>query len=209
MQISFQFDDFFLQKLSKFIDWFFNFSLLQIWKEGMSFDAFYRKRKALSQYLPPSERHKLKVERPRPAPVNSPLRTVVEKGDNQTESSSPLTSSATASSGKRRPSDPMDSEADISNDGSRMNLGSNEEFLSNGEAQPPMKRSNTVNGNNGSTVNGNNGVTSVTEVETASSMTTSSWVCDQNNERKKEKSAFWTKRIFCLCELCELKYWSH
>ena len=140
----------------------------------MSFDAFYRKRKALSQYLPPSERHKLKVERPRPAPVNSPLRTVVEKGDNQTESSSPLTSSATASSGKRRPSDPMDSEADISNDGSRMNLGSNEESLSNGEAQPPMKRSNTVNGNNGSTVNGNNGVTSVTEVETASSMTTSS-----------------------------------
>lgn len=141
----------------------------------MSFDAFYRKRKALSQYLPPSERHKLKVERPRPAPVNSPLRTVIEKGDNnQTESSSsPLTSSGT--SGKRRPSDPMDSEADISNDGSRMNLGSNEhESLSNGEAQPPMKRSNTVNGNNGSTVNGNNGVT-VTEVETtSSSMTTSS-----------------------------------
>jgi len=100
---------------------------------------------------------------------------VIEKGDNnQTESSSsPLTSSGT--SGKRRPSDPMDSEADISNDGSRMNLGSNEhESLSNGEAQPPMKRSNTVNGNNGSTVNGNNGVT-VTEVETtSSSMTTSS-----------------------------------
>ena len=165
----------------------------------MSFDAFYRKRKALSQYLPPSERHKLKVERPRPAPVNSPLRTVIEKGDNnQTESSSsPLTSSGT--SGKRRPSDPMDSEADISNDGSRMNLGSNEhESLSNGEAQPPMKRSNTVNGNNGSTVNGNNGVT-VTEVETtSSSMTTSSWFMSVKwpeqdfNERKRKKVHFET-----------------
>ena len=44
----------------------------------------------------------------------------------------------------------------MSNDGSRMNVE-----VSNGEAQPPMKRSNTVNGNgNGSstTVNGNNGV---------------------------------------------------
>jgi len=135
-----------------------------IWKEGMSFDAFYRKRKALSQYLPPSERHKLKVERPRPAPVNSPLRQVIEKGESE---SSPLTSANNTNSGKRRPSDPdSESGADVSNDGSRMEW--------NGEAQPPMKRSNTVNGSNGNgsatspVTNGNNGV-----VETSTSMTTS------------------------------------
>ena len=127
----------------------------------MSFDAFYRKRKALSQYLPPSERHKLKVERPRPTQVNSPIRTVIERSstENSLQEAPNLTTANTA--GKRRPSDP-DSEADISNDGSRMNLE-----VSNGEAQPPMKRSNTINGN-GATVNGNNGVEeTVTEVQTS------------------------------------------
>ncbi len=33
------------------------------WKEGMKVEADYRKRKQLAQYLPPSERHKLRTER--------------------------------------------------------------------------------------------------------------------------------------------------
>ena len=151
----------------------------------MSFDAFYRKRKALSQYLPPSERHKLKVERPRPAPVNSPLRQVIEKGESE---SSPLTST-TSSSGKRRPSDPdSESGADVSNDGSRMEW--------NGEAQPPMKRSNTVNGSNGNgsaatspVTNGNNGV-----VETSTSMTTSWTMIYKNKQNTIQERTTTTKK---------------
>ena len=152
----------------------------------MSFDAFYRKRKALSQYLPPSERHKLKVERPRSAPVNSPLRQVIEKGESE---SSPLTSANNTNSGKRRPSDPdSESGADVSNDGSRMEW--------NGEAQPPMKRSNTVNGSNGNgsatspVTNGNNGV-----VETSTSMTTSWTMIYKNKQNTIQERTTTTKKV--------------
>ena len=134
----------------------------------MKVEAFYRKRKQLSQYLPPSERHKLKVERPRPSnsALNSPARSAVDRpavgtpanvtGAPANTDSSLVDSPGTqtggqgGSGGKRRPSDP-DSEADmgLSGDSSRM-TGLSE--VTNGENQPPLKRSNTANEN---PVNGN------------------------------------------------------
>ena len=117
----------------------------------MKVEAFYKKRKQLSDYLPPSERHKLKVVKT--SNVNSPARTVVDKSNDNSLAESPMTTSVT-SGGKRRPSDP-DSEADMSGDSSRMNC----EVASNGEAQPPMKRSNTASNTStdASMTNGSNG----------------------------------------------------
>jgi len=46
---------------------------IEVWKEGMKVDANYSKRKQLASYLPPSERHKLKVSRPSiPSPSTTP-----------------------------------------------------------------------------------------------------------------------------------------
>ena len=69
-------------------------------------DAFYRKRKQLSQYLPASERHKLKPERP-PRPlagsaVNSPVRTVIQSNENSL-SESPLPAAQAPTSGLNAP----------------------------------------------------------------------------------------------------------
>ena len=138
----------------------------QVWKDGMKVEASYRKRKHLSQYLPPSERYKLKVERPRPAAaaggsaVNSPARTDVDRSAVSAGATSDTSlvespSSGPASTGKRRPSDP-DSEADmsLSGDSARMTSSGHPE-VTNGEAQPPMKRSNTANE---APINGSNGL---------------------------------------------------
>lgn len=123
----------------------------------MKVEAFYRKRKQLSQYLPPSERHKLKVERPRPNPtqnsVNSPARTVIDKSNENSLTEAPNS----AGTNKRRPSDP---DSEMSGDSSREIVqsgnGNNVESVTNGEAnQPPMKRSNTTNE---TPMNGNNGL---------------------------------------------------
>ena len=108
---------------------------LQVWKEGMKVEAFYKKRKQLSEYLPPSERHKLKVVKS--SNVNSPARTLVDKSNENSLAEAPIAASVTPTGGKRRTSDP-DSEADMSVDNSKMNCE-----VANGEAQPPMKRSNT------------------------------------------------------------------
>ena len=83
-----------------------NAFIFQVWKEGMRVDAFYRKRKQLSQYLPASERHKLKPERP-PRPlagsaVNSPVRTVIQSNENSL-SESPLPAAQTPTSGLNAP----------------------------------------------------------------------------------------------------------
>ena len=72
----------------------------------MRVDAFYRKRKQLSQYLPASERHKLKPERP-PRPlagsvVNSPVRTVIPSNENSL-SESPLPVAQAPTSGLNAP----------------------------------------------------------------------------------------------------------
>ena len=104
----------------------------------MKVEAFYKKRKQLSEYLPISERHKLKVVKS--SNVNSPARTLVDKSNENslTEAPAPaIAASVTPTGGKRRTSDP-DSEADMSVDNSKMNCE-----VANGEAQPPMKRSNT------------------------------------------------------------------
>jgi len=79
---------------------------ITVWKEGMRVDAFYRKRKQLSQYLPASERHKLKPERP-PRPlagsaVNSPVRTVIQSNENSL-SESPLPVAQNPTSGLNAP----------------------------------------------------------------------------------------------------------
>ena len=134
----------------------------------MKVEAFYRKRKQLSQYLPVSERHKLKPERPPRQPntgsaVNSPVRTVISNDNSLSES--PITTSGnttatgttptshTGNAGKRRPSDP-DSEADMSLGGGDNSTMSSISEVTNGEqAQPPMKRSNTANE---TPMNGNN-----------------------------------------------------
>ena len=129
----------------------------------MKVEAYYKKRKQLSEYVPPAERHKLKVVKT--SNVNSPARAVVDKSNENSlaESPLPVTSNPgfeshlgqTKPGGKRRPSDP-DSEAEISGDSSRMNCET-----SNGEAQPPTKRSNTINSNTNtdesSMTNGSNG----------------------------------------------------
>ena len=101
----------------------------------MKVEAFYKKRKQLSEYLPPSERHKLKVVKS--SNVNSPARTLVDKSNENSLAEAPIAASVTPTGGKRRTSDP-DSEADMSVDNSKMNCE-----VANGEAQPPMKRSNT------------------------------------------------------------------
>ena len=128
----------------------------------MKVEAYYKKRKQLSEYVPPAERHKLKVVKT--SNVNSPARAVVDKSNENSlaESPLPVTSNPgfeshlgqTNPGGKRRPSDP-DSEAEISGDSSRMNCET-----SNGEAQPPTKRSNTISNTNtdeSSMTNGSNG----------------------------------------------------
>lgn len=127
----------------------------------MKVEAFYRKRKQLSEYLPASERHKLKVERTRgpaaavaasvtSAAQNSPARTVIDKSNDNSLLDSPAALNATVvTSGKRRPSDP-DSEADmsLSGDSSRMPI----EVTNGEEAQPPMKKSNTTATSNGNSL---------------------------------------------------------
>ena len=129
----------------------------------MKVEAFYRKRKQLSQYLPPSERHKLKVERGTPRQLQTPAavasanaaaasnpRTVV---DNSLGESPVAPTGTTGTAGKRRPSYP-DSEAEMSLSGDSTRLSGLDE-VTNGEAQPPMKRSNTAND---APMNGNNGL---------------------------------------------------
>ena len=96
----------FEQKLYLFIYFYLDAFIFQVWKEGMRVDAFYRKRKQLSQYLPASERHKLKPERP-PRPlagsaVNSPVRTVIQSNENSL-SESPLPAAQTPTSGLNAP----------------------------------------------------------------------------------------------------------
>lgn len=140
----------------------------------MKVEAFHKKRKQLSEFLPPSERHKLKVERPRPsaAAINSPARAVVlEKSNDNSLMESPSTTTGSMA-GKRRPSDPeTETEMSLSGDSSRMTTagaaqggtsavsgtGNNGGFnnVTNGEAQPPLKRSNTANE---TPMNGNNGL---------------------------------------------------
>ena len=146
----------------------------------MKVEAFYRKRKQLSQYLPPSERHKLKVERPRPSAsalaaansaLNSPSRTVIDRSNensllespNTTNQGTPLTTTTTMTAGKRRPSD-LESDVDmsLSGDSSMSNAVCNNPNMNNSEvtngseqSQPPMKRSNTANE---TPMNGNNGL---------------------------------------------------
>jgi len=153
---------------------------ITVWKEGMKVEAFYRKRKQLSQYLPPSERHKLKVERPRPSAsalaaansaLNSPSRTVIDRSNensllespNTTNQGTPLTTTTTMTAGKRRPSD-LESDVDmsLSGDSSMSNAVCNNPNMNNSEvtngseqSQPPMKRSNTANE---TPMNGNNGL---------------------------------------------------
>lgn len=111
---------------------------INVWKDGMKVEAFYKKRKQLSEYLPTSERHKLKVvKQPN---VNSPARnTSVDKSNENSMNSmteAPIAASVTPTGGKRRASDP-DSEADMSGDSSRMECdGEN--------AQPPIKKLNTT-----------------------------------------------------------------
>jgi hypothetical protein len=97
-----------LYRLKGFSVFFFklSISIFQVWKEGMRVDAFYRKRKQLSQYLPASERHRLKPERP-PRPlagsaVNSPVRTVIQSNENSL-SESPLPVAQTPTSGLNAP----------------------------------------------------------------------------------------------------------
>ena len=95
-----------MQKLYLFIYSYLDASIFQVWKEGMRVDAFYRKRKQLSQYLPASERHKLKPERP-PRPlagsaVNSPVRTVIQSNENSL-SESPLPVAQAPTSGLNAP----------------------------------------------------------------------------------------------------------
>lgn len=129
----------------------------------MKVEAFYKKRKQLSEYLPASERHKLKVERIRgqtaaaaaaaslaSAVQNSPARTVIDKSNDNSLMDSPAQNATVVTSGKRRPSDP-DSEADMSLSGDSSRMPSIE--VTNGEeaAQPPMKKSNTTT----TTSNGN------------------------------------------------------
>ena len=122
----------------------------------MKVEAYYKKRKQLSEFVPPAERHKLKVVKTA-SNVNSPARaTVMDKSNENSLAESPLPVTSTVPpGGKRRPSDP-DSEAEISGDSSRMNCET-----SNGEAQPPTKRSNTINSNTNtdesSMTNGSNG----------------------------------------------------
>jgi len=155
---------------------------INVWKEGMKVEAFYRKRKQLSQYLPVSERHKLKPERPprhqsAGSAVNSPVRTVISNENSLSES--PIATSGTTTAGtgnttpahgggppsatstphstnagKRRPSDP-DSEADMSLGGDTSTMSSISEVTNGEQAQPPMKRSNTTNE---TPMNGNNGL---------------------------------------------------
>jgi hypothetical protein len=144
----------------------------------MKVEAFYRKRKQLSTYLPQSERHKLKVER-RPqttstTATNSPA--VLEKSSNDLDKSSsndlmdsPVPSAVVVAAsntptltatGKRRPSD-QDSEADMSLSGDT--AGPSEPANGGCEAtqQPPMKRSNTDMTNNEMTNGSGNGVLEV------------------------------------------------
>ena len=105
------------------------------WKEGMKVAADYKKRKQLSQYLPPDERHKLKVERIKPV---------------ATSMSSEAMDSPKTSTGKRRPSDPdFDGEnsnslsGDNTTNSQNMATMAGNENNSNGETQPPIKKSNT------------------------------------------------------------------
>ncbi len=115
-----------------------------VFKEGMKVEAFYKKRKQLSTYLPPEERLKLKPERGKP-----PLASTA--ASSSTEVDSPK------QSGKRRPSDPdLDDNSNTGDNsinpiGSGTNLSSGgggtiSESNSNGgfETQPPVKKSHTA-----------------------------------------------------------------
>ena len=129
----------------------------------MKVEAVYKKRKELSDFLPASERHKLKVIK-NPS-VNSPARSVVPSNDNSlTESpavppqqppamaaSTPAGNQLTGGglTGKRRPSEPDLTEADsgMSCDSSRMNCDVE-------MTQPPVKRANTVTSDNTNSADG-------------------------------------------------------
>ena len=129
----------------------------------MKVEAVYKKRKELSDFLPASERHKLKVIK-NPS-VNSPARSVVLPSNDNSLTESPagaggppqqqppaaaapastpagnqLTAGAGGLTGKRRPSEPDLTEADsgMSCDSSRMQNCDVE------MTQPPVKRANTV-----------------------------------------------------------------
>lgn len=118
----------------------------KVWKDGMKVEAFYRKRKMLSPYLPQEERYKLKTSKssvllnassPRPRGL-----------------SNDVSNPSTPNTSKRRPSDQDNSSdaTDLVNSGGLAgsgvgSVGSN----SNGtsiDVQPPTKRSNTTTENN-------------------------------------------------------------
>ena len=139
----------------------------------MKVEAVYKKRKELSDFLPASERHKLKVIK-NPS-VNSPARSVVLPSNdnslteapaggphqqqppaaapppevNKPEAGNQLTGNTAGLTGKRRPSEPDLTEADsgMSCDSSRMNCDVE-------MTQPPVKRANTVTSDNTNSADG-------------------------------------------------------
>ena len=160
----------------------------------MKVEAVYKKRKELSDFLPASERHKLKVIK-NPS-VNSPARSVVLPSNdnslteapaggphqqqppaaapppevNKPEAGNQLTGNTAGLTGKRRPSEPDLTEADsgMSCDSSRMQNCDVE------MTQPPVKRANTVTSDNTNSADGftensnvnNKQLTTSPEVET-------------------------------------------
>ena len=78
-----------------------NGTAIKVWKEGMMVDANYRKRKQLAQYLPASERHKLKNER---KSLSSPSTAATTASDSPVMNNSNIAASSGATSDENKAS---------------------------------------------------------------------------------------------------------